>query len=249
MYHICIVIPCFNESKRLPVDEYLLFLKQYINILVCFVNDGSDDNTIEILNLLKTKYDKQVEVITSAKNVGKAEAVRRGINHCLDKYSFNYIGYFDADLATPLDACFKLAEQCNNKIEFCFGARILKIGSKIERTAKRHYIGRIIATFIDKILKLKVYDTQCGAKLFSRELSKTLFIEPFISKWLFDVELFARMINKYGREMAWYKMYEFPLEKWINKDGSKVKVTYFFKLWIDLLKIKRKYFKKQPKYL
>ena len=120
----------------------------------------------------------------------------------------------------------------------------MRIGSHIERSEKRHYVGRIIATFIDNILKLKVYDTQCGSKLFTKELAELLFKEAFISRWLFDVELFARMINLYGRETALQKMLEIPLDKWINKDGSKVKMSYFFKLLIDLYKIRKKYFKK-----
>ncbi len=117
----------------------------------------------------------------------------------------------------------------------------MKIGSTIKRNTKRFFIGRIIATFISNILDLKVYDTQCGCKIFSKELAAQLFREKFISKWLFDVELFKRMLAIYGKETALEKMIEIPLKKWIDKGDSKVKFSYFFKLWVDLIKINNAY--------
>ncbi len=100
---------------------------------------------------------------------------------------------------------------------------------------------RIIATFISKILGISVYDTQCGCKIFSSDLSKKLFYSPFISKWLFDVELFFRVISIYGKENLKYHVREIPLSSWIDTSDSRVKITYFFKLWIDLYKISKKY--------
>jgi hypothetical protein len=105
----------------------------------------------------------------------------------------------------------------------------------------RHIIGRLLATFISGVLKLRVYDTQCGCKIIKRDLAIKLFEEPFISKWLFDVELFARIIKIYGRPDCISKMIEIPLQKWTEKGGSKVKITYAFRLWFDLSRIKRKY--------
>jgi dolichyl-phosphate beta-glucosyltransferase len=241
MERICIVIPCCNEAKRLPLTEYESFLAKNDNISICFVNDGSTDSTLSILESLCSKYKNKIHIVSYSKNVGKAEAVRRGIIFCQANLNFEYIGYFDADLSTPLTACFKLKSYLTNGIEFSFGSRIMKIGSVIERSFKRHLIGRIIATIISTMLKMKVYDTQCGSKLFTKNLSIYLFKEPFISRWLFDVELFFRMTKKYGRESALSKMIEIPLDRWINKDDSKVKITYFFSLWLDLYAINKKY--------
>ena len=186
-------------------------------------------------------------LVSYTKNVGKAEAVRRGIHFCNNELDFEYIGYFDADLSTPLPACFKLKSQLTNGIEFVFGSRIMKIGSVIERSSKRHLIGRIIATIISNMLNMKVYDTQCGSKLFTKDLSLYLFKDPFISKWLFDVEIFFRMIKKYGPERALSKMIEIPLDRWIDRGGSKVKFSYFFRLWFDLYAINKKYKKGHAK--
>ena len=124
---------------------------------------------------------------------------------------------------------------------FGFGSRIRKIGSRIERQNDRYLIGRVIATFISIILDIKVYDTQCGSKLFTRAISEELFEDEFISRWLFDVELFYRMILHFGRETALQKMIEIPLKLWVEKGDSKVKLTYGFKVWFDLFEIQRKY--------
>ncbi|MDD5150199.1 MAG: glycosyl transferase family 2, partial [Flavobacterium sp.] len=94
---------------------------------------------------------------------------------------------------------------------------------------------------ISNILDIKVYDTQCGSKLFTKEISEELFQKEFISRWLFDVEIFYRMIHFFGKEKAIEKMREVPLKLWVEKGDSKVKFTYGFKLWFDLFEISRKY--------
>jgi hypothetical protein len=109
----------------------------------------------------------------------------------------------------------------------------------IERSSYRFFIGRIIATVISYILKLNVYDTQCGCKIFSKELAEVVFKDTFVSKWLFDVEIFDRIIKFYGRKKVLEKMLEVPLLRWVDRGDSKVKSSYFFKLWIDLYKINK----------
>ena len=237
----CIVIPCYNEGNRLPVLEYENFLSQNPNILLCFVDDGSTDNTKDLIDNLKSGFKSQVDLISYQKNQGKAEAVRHGINYCNSKYDHEKIAYLDADLATSLEECQRLSSFIDSEITFVFGSRILKIGSKIERKKYRFLIGRVIATLISNILKLKIYDTQCGCKIFTKELSIKLFKDPFISKWLFDVELFKRFILIHGLENAQHKMCEIPLKKWIDMGESKVSMTYFFRMWWDLLLISRSY--------
>ena len=240
-YHICIVIPCYNEVKRLPLEEYRLFIETTPNVLLCFVNDGSTDDTFKVLEKLKGKYPEKVDVISYSENVGKAEAVRKGIQHCNTKFDFSTIAYLDADLATSLPECVKLAKYVNGQIEFCFGSRVRLVGTTIVRKKRRYLIGRIVATFISHTLRINVYDTQCGCKLFTKNLSTQLFKDPFISKWLFDVEIFFRMFTVYGREQAIKKMKEAPLSLWVDRGDSSVKTTYFFKLWLDLYHIHKRY--------
>jgi dolichyl-phosphate beta-glucosyltransferase len=238
---LCIIIPCYNEENRLPLLEFERFLSKNSEAILCFVNDGSTDNTQGVLLELKQKFDKNVDIVSYKNNLGKAEAVRKGIIYCNEKFSHDAIAYLDADLATSLEECLELSSYLDSNISFIFGSRIMKIGSVIVRNQYRFLIGRVIATFISKILKLKVYDTQCGCKIFDKALSETVFKDPFISKWLFDVEIFQRIILFYGRQQALNKMVEIPLKRWIDKDGSKVKMSYFFRMLKDLYLIHKRY--------
>ncbi|UMB60960.1 glycosyltransferase [Lutibacter sp. A80] len=240
-FQLCIVIPCYNEEKRLNTTRYTSFLNKYNNIIICFVNDGSNDDTLKILTKIKTNFPEKVDLISMDKNSGKAETVRTGILHCNKTFPSEKIAYLDADLATTLEECLEISKLVKDKIVFAFGSRIAKIDTIINRKKIRHIIGRIIAIFISQQLKLTIYDTQCGCKIFNSELSKKLFSEKFISKWLFDVELFNRMILIYNREKMSEICKEVPLKTWIDYDESKVKLSYFFKLWVDLFKIQKTY--------
>jgi dolichyl-phosphate beta-glucosyltransferase len=236
-----IVIPCYNEEKGISNSEYSNFLENNPEAFICFVNDGSTDKTLEVLNLLKTKHDTQIHILSLEQNSGKAEAVRAGIKYCNTHFQHQYIGYLDADLATTLEEFIELRNYLQGEIVFSFGSRIRKIGSTIVRENSRFLIGRVVATFISNILDIKVYDTQCGSKLFTKEISEKLFEKEFISRWLFDVEIFYRMIHLFGKEKAIKKMLEIPLKLWVEKGDSKVKFTYGFKLWFDLFEISREY--------
>lgn len=238
---ICIVIPCFNEELRLPLKEYQSFLHTSSQALLCFVNDGSVDKTLEVLEELRRQHPEKVDVVSYPDNVGKAEAVRRGIHYCNNTYPHPFIAYLDADLSTSLQECISLIQHLKDPVELCFGSRQKRVDSIIQRKTRRWLIGRVVASIINQILKLYVYDTQCGCKLFTKHLSNQLFIQPFISKWLFDVEIFQRLVALYGREAAREKMLEVPLVRWVDKGVSSVKVTYFFKLWMDLYQIYKTY--------
>lgn len=238
---LSIVIPCYNEGKRLDVAQISLFLNKQLNVLLCFVDDGSKDNTLEVLHTLQNNFPTAIEIISTEKNGGKAEAVRTGVLHCSKHFNQKSIAYIDADLATSIEECVEISTQIHSKVLFAFGSRISKIDNQIDRKTYRFYIGRIIATAISHQLGVTVYDTQCGCKIIENELAKKIFQQKFISKWLFDVELFHRIIAIYGREKIAEICREIPLKKWIDIGESKVQFTYFFKLWFDLFKIGKTY--------
>ena len=98
-----VVIPCYNESLRLQVDHFMNFIQHHENIALIFVNDGSRDNTIEILNRLAEHPSGRIHLLDLKINQGKAEAVRQGMQRAFAT-GFQYAGYLDADLATPLDS-------------------------------------------------------------------------------------------------------------------------------------------------
>lgn len=107
---ILIIIPCYNEAQRLPVAEFQSFLKKDFDFKTTFLflNDGSDDQTIDVLQVLKNSTN-QIEILDLKQNVGKAEAIRQGALS-IDDTLYDFIGYFDADLATPLSEITNLLE-------------------------------------------------------------------------------------------------------------------------------------------
>jgi dolichyl-phosphate beta-glucosyltransferase len=239
MQKICIVIPCYNEEDRLPVEEFNTFLTTSDSVYFCFVNDGSRDNTLEIVKHLHSHWAVKTMVVNLPCNYGKAEAVRRGMLESAQWKDFDYIGYFDADLSTPLSEIQFLLDQINQKdgYQMAFGSRVKRIGARVERNAARHYPSRILATLIGMSLKLPVYDTQCGAKLMRSGIVPEVFKMPFISRWLFDVEIFARIIRLFGLHNSLNIMIEVPLRQWIDTPGSKIRPPYLFKAPLELLKI------------
>src|SRR5262245_40173831 len=98
-----IIVPCYNEAKRLNVDKFKAFFSQGHPQQFLFVNDGSTDGTLRLLESLHDYAPQFFSIYDLPQNVGKAEAVRTGILLAFEA-SPDYIGYWDADLATPLDA-------------------------------------------------------------------------------------------------------------------------------------------------
>ena len=175
MISVVIVVPCFNEAQRLSPDDFHAFAQRWPYGRFLFVDDGSSDNTFEVLKL--------------SRNVGKAEAVRKGMLQSFQSGA-QYVGFWDADLATPLDAIplFERVLRDRPAIEIVLGARIKLLGRDIQRSPMRHYLGRILATLVALILELEVYESQCGAKLFRRtESVRAVFQNAFLSRWIFDV--------------------------------------------------------------
>jgi glycosyltransferase involved in cell wall biosynthesis len=234
-----IVVPCFNESQRFPVNAFCEFLREQNSVQFIFVDDGSTDNTFQILKSLNTNNPKNTNILQLAKNSGKAEAVRQGMLLALSKKP-DLVGFWDADLATPLAEIprFIAIFSTYPDIKWVFASRVKLLGRQIKRNELRHYFGRVFATFVSLVLKLPIYDSQCGAKMFraGAELEK-IISEKFRSRWIFDVELIARLmryLKKTNQNPAHTIIYEIPLNTWVDVKGSKLKAKDFFIAIIDL---------------
>ena len=234
-----IVVPCYNEELRLPADEFLKFLCQS-DVHMVFVDDGSHDKTLDRLMSLRAGQEDRVFVIHLPSNQGKAEAVRKGLLFALDQ-GVDYIGYWDADLATPLNAIpqFMAIFATRPDLDMVFGSRVKLLGRHVHRQSSRHYLGRVFATVVSVMLRLPIYDTQCGAKILRvRPNTRGLVKEPFRSRWVFDVELLARYIRQLGSSTpAAQRIYEYPLDAWEDVGGSKVKPLDFFIAFRDVVLI------------
>jgi dolichyl-phosphate beta-glucosyltransferase len=240
---VVIVIPCYNEERRLPVDQFRQFLNDQ-RIGFVFVDDGSTDNTIARIESIRANLADRVSLVRSPANQGKAEAVRLGINSALEQDP-EYVGFWDADLATPLDAIPQFLEVLAGRpdLDMVFGSRVKLLGRNVNRRATRHYLGRVFATTVSVILRIPIYDTQCGAKIFRvGPRTRGLTLERFQTRWVFDVEILARYIRQVGSpESAARHIYEFPLLRWEDVAGSKVKATDFFSALRDVILIYWKY--------
>jgi glycosyltransferase involved in cell wall biosynthesis len=241
-YKTFIVIPCYNEQERFKTDYFTKFLERETGKALLFVNDGSRDSTSAVIEQLTAQFDNASHLVLH-ENSGKGEAVRNGVLHAVAGYSFEYIAFADADLSAKLEELnhFENNLSANPLTDAILGSRVQMLGKYIQRNIWRHYLSRLIATFICKVLDEAVYDTQCGLKIFRKETAAAIFKDPFISKWFFDVELLARYKKMQGTEKFRERIIEIPLSSWVEKKGSKLRLYNLPWLLIDLLKIKKKY--------
>ena len=163
-----LVVPCYNEAGRLPRDAFLAFVRSRPGTVVLFVNDGSTDNTANVLRELADAAGPCVQVLDLPGNRGKAEAVRQGLVAGLDAGAA-FVGYWDADLSTPLEAVARFMAIFGRRpqVDIVMGARVQLLGRDVQRRLFRHYAGRVFATAASLALGIRVlHDTQCGAKIF-----------------------------------------------------------------------------------
>ncbi len=240
MLRVTIVVPCFDEENRLDVAAF----QSCREADFCFVNDGSRDGTLRVLQSLAATDPSRFRVVDLEENGGKAEAVRLGMVEVLSTNPPEFVGFWDADLATPLSELPRFLDIFDQRPEtqMVIGARVRLLGREITRKPFRHYFGRAGATLISLSLGIAVYDTQCGAKVFrSSEMMREVFSKPFISRWIFDVEIIARVIHHIGRAAAAAAIYELPLAVWRDVHGSKVKTGDYLRGLRDLWTIHRAY--------
>jgi len=236
-----VVIPCYNEAKRLDSAAFLAALEREPMLGFVMVNDGSSDDTASVLNALSERSSGRVEVVHLAKNSGKAEAVRRGVLRAFELGAENS-GYWDADLATPLEDIARFAERLErDDLVMVFGSRVRLLGHRVERNAFRHYIGRGFGTLAALALGVPIYDTQCGAKLFKVVPAvRSVFERPFTLVWSFDVELFSRLLEREATVhdiVVVRQCVEVPLDEWRDAPGSKITPRHFPGIALELVRL------------
>jgi len=227
-------VPCYNEAARLELRK---FQEAPAGCQFLFVNDGSTDRTAE---LIRHALDQRLFLLDLPRNVGKAEAVRAGMLYALRRPPLNeaaWIGYWDADLATPLSEVedfLRFGRLLEEPVDAIWGSRIYRLGSAIRRSYLRHLAGRLVATAAGFLLGLPSYDSQCGAKLFRRGIVEAAFSEPFVSRWLFDMELIMRLSDR--------RVVEYPLRRWTDVPGQRLRIlTMAVRVIPDLIRIRRRY--------
>jgi len=242
MLQTTIVVPCHDEAQRLNVEAFRSFARGNQHVSFLLVNDGSRDRTQSILEQLAYSNPRQFEVLNLTENGGKAEAVRCGVLQAAEHCPAN-IGFWDADLATPLEAIpdFLAVLARRRNIELVMGVRVPLLGHDIRRRTIRRWLGKMFARVTALLIGIRTQDTQCGAKMFRATPDMlALFSQPFQSRWIFDVELIARWL-RLRREVPGTlvsgAIYELPLDSWEDVKGSKLKRGDFFKAIAELAAI------------
>ena len=231
----CLVLPCFNEADRLRGVELQRLLEDR-RIRLVLVDDGSVDSTLGLLRTFESS--SAVDVVVLPHNVGKGEAVRRGLilGLSLDP---DWLGYVDADMSTPADEVVRLLDlacQRGRISTLCSGRGCALIGRHL-RVRRSATTPGAFATFASQVLQLPAYDTQCGAKLFRRTAALDAAVgAPFRSRWAFDVELIGRLLRG-GTPTD--RLWEEPLHTWTDIGGSRRSVSASVIATLSLVAVRR----------
>ncbi len=233
-----LIVPCHDEATRLVPSEFLRLARSGQEISLVFVDDGSTDATAEVLEEMRRAAPDRVSVRRLPRNLGKGEAVREGLRAALSAGA-SAVGYCDADLSTPPDEMARLVAALDESgASAILGSRVRLLGAAIDRTPLRHYLGRVFATLASLALRLPVYDTQCGAKVFraSPALAAAL-ARPFRSRWIFDVELLERLLA--GADgvapLRPADFREVPLRAWRDVGGSKLRPRAMLRAGLEIV--------------
>lgn len=235
-----LVVPCFNEEARLDTSAFAAAVGAYPWLGFLFVDDGSTDGTAGVLERFCASPGHRARWVRLQRNSGKAEAVRAGL---LEAFGWGtpHLGYWDADLATPLSEAAAFRQDLLDHPDrlLVMGSRVQLMGRDIRRSARRHYAGRVFATAAALSLGISVYDTQCGAKLLRNAPGlQHVFDAPFRTRWVFDVEILARIRSALGGEALDRRVAEIPLRRWEDVGGSKLTLAQMLGATLDLLRLR-----------
>ncbi len=228
---VSIVIPAYNEQARLP--ETVLELIQWctasqLDFEVIIVDDGSRDRTLALGRLFE---DSDVRIRALAcPHMGKGAAVRLGMLNSRGRFAM----FMDADGATPLNEIPKLLQAVAAGSDVAIGSRVVQSPGEVEvKTSRlRRVMGRMFALLVNLAALSGIADTQCGFKMFRREVVAPIFSRQRIAGFAFDVEILfiARNLS--------LSVAEIPVN-WIAQPGSKINlVTDSIKMLWDVSRIR-----------
>lgn len=225
---ISLIVPLYNEEGRIHNLSILwdyIKKKKYIKELI-LINDGSTDNTKELLDSFQIKT--RCKVISYRKNRGKGYAIKKGAQGARG----SHVLFMDVDLSTPPRMVGELRKIITTA-DVIVGTRKNKSATLVRRQPLlRESMGKLFTMLSQKIMGVAVSDFTCGFKCFSKKASKKIFTKQQIYRWAFDAELFF-LAKKYG-----YNVLEFPVE-WRDVRGTKVRFPQdAIQSFIDLFQIR-----------
>lgn len=231
MLSLSIVIPAYNEEKRLPASldtvlEYVSGRYEFVEVVV--VDDGSKDGTVRCVREYAASH-PAVRLLQNPGNRGKGYAVRNGM---LDAKG-EWVLFSDADLSSPISEIEKLFQAAEREqAEVAIGSRALDrslIG--VHQPAGREYLGRIFNFVMRTVTGLPFLDTQCGFKLYHSTAARRIFSKQQLDGFGFDVEdlVIAKQLS--------IKVVEVPV-RWNNVEGTKVSMLNGLNSFLDPLRVR-----------
>jgi dolichyl-phosphate beta-glucosyltransferase len=209
-----IVIPAYNESARLraTLEKVLAYVQQQgWDAEVIVVNDGSRDNTAEIVREF-AKKNPILRLVENPGNRGKGYSVRNGILSSRG----DIVLFSDADLSSPIEEMPKLLQALDGGADIAIGSRWLRAELQTHRQSlHRQLFGRIFNLLLRMILGLQFADTQCGFKAFTRRAAQTILPLQRIERWGFDPEILF-LARKFG-----FRVEEVPV-RWGHSGGTRI---------------------------
>ena len=235
-----LVVPAFRESVRLPIflPDLCKEMEAVGNVTVAVVDDGSGaaeaEATRQIVDDLRADFPLLQPLLALPQNVGKGGAVYAGWNQA--SREADWLGFVDADGSCPAREVSRLIQLCAvqdpSSPSACFASRIKMLGRDVERQLKRHLIGRIYATLVSEILKVPVYDSQCGLKWVPHDSYRKVQERLQITGFAFDVELMTALMDSGTRVI------EAPID-WHETPGGKVHLLRdSWRMFRDILNIR-----------
>ena len=229
MPELTVIVPCYNEGKRLEPLLDLIRANRELDWEWLFVDDGSTDDTASAIQAACTQADGQVRLHALPHNLGKGRAVREGLQQATGEL----VGFVDADLAaSPLDFKAFLADddlRAGEKV--VIGVRLKTHDGKVQRYFRRHLLGRVFQTLVSALTGLHVYDTQCGFKLMSREAGRDLTADMRCDGFCFDVEMLL-LADRRGLQID-----ERPIA-WREQGDSSVRLRHMLAMLVDIWRIR-----------
>lgn len=226
--NLSIIVPVFNEEDRIrpflaDLSNFTQKLKDYE---IIFINDGSKDNTLDILAEFSRK-DKRIRIISYKGNMGKGYAVRKGIMSAKGEK----IIFIDADGSTkPREIANMLP--LLDEFDVVVGDRT-HYESSIDQPVLRQTTGRLFNFYANLIFGINVKDNLCGFKGFRHKAAINLFRNVVSNRWIFDVEIFYK-IRKNN-----YSLHQMSI-KWEHREGTKIKFFDPFKMFLQLILLRIK---------
>ncbi len=226
-----IVIPAYNEGARLgaTLEKVLAYVRaRGWDAEVIVVNDGSRDNTADIVRAFSAK-DPALRLVENPGNRGKGYSVRNGMLNARGRI----VLFSDADLSSPIEEAPKLLQALEDSADIAIGSRWLRAETQTQRQPlHRQLFGRIFNLMLRITLGLKFKDTQCGFKAFRQPAVQAIFPLQKIERWGFDPETLF-LARKFK-----FKVQEIPVA-WGHSGGTRINpLVDGSRMFMEMLRIR-----------